>query len=144
MINMPYNIKISPLTMVDSDTTNLCLDREPIADQPRCRVLQSQMLRYTCPFIFLRFAFTIGSHIVHYPVCRRQKGRDPTHNPRSPRKGTSASASQWHTWSYHVILAPTPRSNQRRSLQPTPRSGASDVLKFKLSFCVTSVPSERG
>lgn len=49
--------------MVDSDTTNVCLNREPIADQPRCRVLQSQMLRYTCPFIILRFAFTIGCHI---------------------------------------------------------------------------------
>ena len=50
--------------MIDSYTTNVCLNREPpIADQPRCRALQSQMLRYTCPFIILRFAFTIGSHL---------------------------------------------------------------------------------
>ena len=56
----------SPLTMADSYTTNVCLNREPIAEQSRCRVLQSRMPKYTCPFIILRLAFAIGSHIYIY------------------------------------------------------------------------------
>ena len=64
---MPYNIDFSTSgPIVDSYTTNVCLNREPIADQSRCRVLQSRMLKYTCPFITLRFAFAIGSRIHNY------------------------------------------------------------------------------
>ena len=58
-----YIILISPLTIVDSYTTHVCLNRQPIADQSRCRVLQSGTLKYPCPFIILRLASTIGSQM---------------------------------------------------------------------------------
>jgi hypothetical protein len=54
---MPYIILNSPLTMADS------LNREPIAEQSWCRVLQSRMPKYTCPFIILRLAFAIVSQM---------------------------------------------------------------------------------
>jgi len=58
--------------MADSYTTNVCLNREPIAEQSRCKVLQSRMPKYTCPFIILRLAFAIGSHIyINVCVCAR-------------------------------------------------------------------------
>ena len=79
--------------MVDSDTTNVCLNREPIADQPRRRVLQSQMLRYTCPFIILRFAFMIGSHVVSKGRLWKlelRMGSDGVSNGSSPTSHQSA------------------------------------------------------
>ena len=76
-----------PLTMVDSDTTNVCLNRESIADQPRCRVLQSQMLRYTCPFKIL-----IDLHLRSAPIWIIQE----LHNisPRTSNLTASLHLSQ--------------------------------------------------
>ena len=60
------HIDFSSSNSVDSyaaHVTHVYLNREPIADQSQCRVLQSRMLKYAFPFIILRLAFTIGSHI---------------------------------------------------------------------------------